>query len=306
MPTVEERCIEICSGNEASNLDHADRVKIAPQLAQYLLDTNAVNTVWNCNPQYQTKDSIISYLYYLNEDVIHQLLKKGLDLNLKVHSGLTQFTWLIGNAENDWANYLLQLSEKYQSREQRLTWINKTDSMTRVTEKPLLYRLLSSENYSISDVKQTALQLAVAKGYEDKTGIAERTVNTSNLQLAKQLLKLGADDGVNYQEPTKGNTALHIAYARRDLNTIQLLESYGASRDIVNREGKKPSDMLNLTFNQTKDLLTFHTSPDHHPNTFSLDDTRFNNMSNLAKIRLHASKPINNLISNVQFQHRTN
>lgn len=291
MPTVEEQCIEFCGGSEEYNLSIADRARIAPQLSTCLLDANAVNAVWNCSSQYHTKDTIISYLRYLDEDVIGQLLEKGLNLNLEVHSGVTQFTWIIGNAENDWANLLLQMSEKYQSREQRLTWINNTDSMMRVTEKPLLYRLFSFEHYYISHVKQTALQLAIAKGYEGQTG-SGHTVKTSNLQLAGQLLELGADEGINYQEPTKGNTVLHIAYARRDLNAIKILESYGASRDIVNREGKKPSDMLSLTFNQTQDLLKFHTSPDYHPNTFSLDKTRFNKAPNLAKIRLHAYKPL--------------
>lgn len=290
MPTVEEQCIELCGGRDMYHLSVAEQAIIGPQLSRCLLDANAVNTVWNCNSQYHTKDTIVSYLMYLDEDVIGQLLGKGLNLNLEVHHGVTQFTWIIGNAENEWANFLLQLSEKYQSREQRLTWINNTDSMIRATEKPLFHRLFSSEHYSFSHVKQTALQLAITKGYEGQTG-SGNIVKISNRQLAEQLLALGADEGINYQEPTKGNTVLHIAYARRDLSAIRLLESYGASLDIVNHEEKKPSDMLNLTFNQTQDLLKFHTSPDHHPNTFLLDKTRFNNASNLLKIRLHASNP---------------
>lgn len=70
------------------------------------------------------------------------------------------------------------------------------------------------------------------------------------------------------------------------------MESYGASRSIVNLEGKKPSDMLSSTFNNTQDLLTFHTSPDHHPNIFFLDEVRFNNTPNMVKIRLYVSKPV--------------
>ena len=291
MQTIEEQCIALCGGKEAFNLRDNELATIAPRLAACLINATAVNTVWNCSPQYHTKDTILSYFSYLDETVIGELLGRGLNLNLVVHNGVTQFTWLIGNAENDKASGLLQMSEKYQTREQRLTWINATDSMVRVTEKPLLQRVFSSEPYTISHVKQTALQLAIAKGYESQTGNGF-PISTSNLQLAAQLLALGADEGIDYQEPTKGNTALHIAYARRDFCAIQLLESYGASRDIENLEGKKPSDMLRLTFNQTQDLLTFHTSPDHHPNTYTLDKARFNNTPNLIKIKLYESKPV--------------
>ncbi len=291
MQTIEEQCIALCGGKEAYNLRDYERATIAPRLAACLIDANAVNTVWNCSPQYHTKDTIFSYFPYLDIEVIGQLLGKGLNLNLQVHNGCTQFTWLIGNAENDRAHSLLKMSEQYQTREQRLTWINTTDSMLRVTEKPLLHRVFSSEPYTISHVKQTALQLALAKGYEDKTG-SGYPINTSNLKLAAQLLALGADEGIDYQEPTKGNTALHIAYARRDLLAIQLLESYGASRDIKNFEGKKPSDMLKLTIDETQDLLAFHTSPDGHPNTYTLDVARFSNSPNLVKIRLYASMPV--------------
>ena len=140
-------------------------------------------------------------------------------------------------------------------------------------------------------VQQTPLQLVIAKGYEHRTGNGH-LVRTSNLQLAKQLLKLGADEEINYQEPAKGNTALHLAYARRNLRAIRLLESYGASRDIVNGDGKKPSEMLELTFNKVENLLRFHTSPDEHPNTFLLDERQFNDTANLANIRIHISNPV--------------
>ena len=132
MPTVEEKCVEFCGGREEFNINSvSERRKIAFQLAKYLLDSDAINTVWNCSPQYKIKDTIVSYLRYLDEGTIGQLLTKGLDLNIEIHNGVTRFTWMIGNAEKDWAD---ELSDKYQTREQRLTWINKTDSMIRFTE----------------------------------------------------------------------------------------------------------------------------------------------------------------------------
>lgn len=104
-------------------------------------------------------------------------------------------------------------------------------------------------------------------------------------------MELGADTAINYQEPGKGNTALHIAYARRDLKTIMLLESYGANREILNREGQKPADLLALTFKQTEQLLDFHTSLDIHEHVFLLELDAFNDKNNLRQIQQNLNTP---------------
>ena len=137
---------------------------------------------------------------------------------------------------------------------------------------------------TISRVEHTALQLAILKGYKDEDGLG-RHIHTSNVALARQLLELGADRAIDYQEPTNGNSVLHFAYARRDLAAIDLLESYGASKDVENRKGEKPSHMLKLSYDKVNRLLRAHTSPDGHPDTFLLDEDVFNSLDNLAAIK---------------------
>jgi hypothetical protein len=148
----------------------------------------------------------------------------------------------------------------------------------------LCFALFSSDNYvTQTKVGQTPLQLAIAKGYTNKNG-SGFDLDVSNLQIAEKLLRLGAVQQINYQEPTKGNTALHIAYARRDFDAIQLLEKYGASQNIRNKDGETPADMLALSFSQVEKLMKFHTSPDGHPNTFRLEQREFDNTQNLQRI----------------------
>jgi len=227
--------------------------------------------------------SIADYFRYLSRDQQVALLERGLDLNLlHVENGVAPFTWLIGNAENERAYDWLDLADKHQRPEQRSKWINKPDNMQRYDEI----------TGNVSTVGQTPLQLAIAKGYTTVNG-SGHSVSIPNLMLAEKLLHLGANDRIDYAEPTKGNTALHIACARHDFPAIKLLIRFGASRDVKNAEGKTPLDMLSLTFTDAQKLLAFHTSPDGHSNTFVLNQEQFLNQENLSKIKGLVSKPKN-------------
>ena len=287
--TILEKCTDICGGCPYWELDKSSRPTIGKSLAKYLLEIGFVNVVWPCrlHEGLTLRDTIISYLCYLDTDLVCDLFTEGLDLNLLVHNGVAALTWMIGNAENDWVSYLLRLSSKHQNLTQRLSWINKTDQMSCVQESEqwCLWGLFRWDaKLTISRVEHTALQLAILKGYKDVDGLGGH-IHTSNVALARQLLELGADRAIDYQEPTNGNSVLHFAYARRDLAAIDLLESYGASKDIENRKGKKPSHMLKLSYDKVSSLLRTHTSPDGHPDTFLLDEDTFNSADNLAAIK---------------------
>jgi hypothetical protein len=208
-----------------------------------------------------------------------EFLQRGLDLNLLHTHGMAPFTFSIGNAENDSVNRILDLAEQYQTREQRVVWINKPDKMMRSYDK---------KTGKITYVAQTALQLTIAKGYKTINGSGS-SLSVSNFQLAEKLLKLGADDCINYAEPTKGNTALHIAYLRRDYDAICLLERFGAGRHIKNLAGKMPYEMLALSFEESQDLLKFHTSPDGHASTYLLDKEQFLDRANLSILEQHVA-----------------
>ena len=194
-------------------------------------------------------------------------------------NGNAPFTFSIGNAENGWVDKMLDLAQQYQTREQRLIWINKPDKVMRSYDE---------ETKKITYVAQTALHLAMAKGYKTKSGDGS-PLSVSNLQLAEKLLKLGANYGINYAEPAKGNTALHIAYLRRDYDAICLLERFAAARHIKNLAGKTPCEMSTLSFEESKELLKFHTSPDRHPSTYLLDKAQFLDQTNLSILEHHAA-----------------
>ena len=221
--------------------------------------------------------------------MIDKLLEKGLNLNQKFANGTLAFTWFIGNAQNSLVNKLLTSAEINQKLDQRLTWINEKDSMIRLESiedaaLSLCFGLFENEPI-ISIVAQTPLQLVIAKGYTNASG-SNMPLCVSNLQIAEQLLRLGADKEINYQEPSQGNTALHIAYARRDCAAIKLLQNnYGASQYVRNNDGKLPKDMLSLSYNQVAELMVFHTSPDGHPNTYRLNQEEFDDALNLKRIK---------------------
>ena len=299
MNSLKERCTLLCKNKHADTLlfnRDPEICHIAEELARLLLDTNAVNTKWRVESYSgsgEEFEGIVNFLDYLDDDLRGQLLAKGLDLNQNLSfEGVVPFTWLIGNAQNKLVDELLTSAEQNQTLDQRLVWINKTDTMMRYPEPMetettgLCFGLFSNEGHGkLTTVGQTPLQLVIAKGYTDKSNGGNMDLDVSNLQIAEKLLRLGASQQINYQEPTRGNTALHIAYARRDYNAILLLEKYGATRHIRNKYGELPADMLRLSFSQVEKLLTFHTSPDGHPNTFRLNQEEFNDPHQLEKIK---------------------
>lgn len=287
MPTTAQCCQEICLDSADYEHTYEERRNIANRLAEFLLSKNEINCIWDFNKPFSGKASIVDYIYYLDQKTLKELMVKGLDLNPITHNGIVRFTWMIGNAENNTASFLLDMAARYQPPESRKIWINKTDAMYRYAFPTGCCCFFSSKSL-ITPVRQTALQLAIAKGYTDKDGDGQ-DLSPSNLQLAKKLLFLGANEAIDYAEPAKGNTALHLAYARRDFNAIKLLVEFGASPDVVNLDGKKPVDMLKLSFKEVQKLLQFHTSPDGQLNTFSLDIKEFQNEQNLFKIKSGSS-----------------
>lgn len=282
MPSIDYICSQLChdmpAGVLKNHINYKEMIAIASQLAQCLQNKNAVNTVWQCHKPKLTKESILSFLYYLDDTLINELLIQGLDLNIETDNGKLALTNMIGCGENDFVAKLLDHAKNHQSLEQRLVWINKTDATIRTqthdqTSVRLCYGLFCP-TIIVSEVKQTPLQLTIAKGYIGVNGNGF-LLAVSNLELAEKLLCLGANTVINYQEPTKGNTALHIAYARRDDNAIALLNKYGASKTILNKDGATPPDMLSLSFDQAEKLMVFHTSPHEHSHTYRLDEDNF-------------------------------
>lgn len=112
----------------------------------------------------------------------------------------------------------------------------------------------------------TPLILCIAKGHK-------RPGQMPNYALTEYLIANGA----NVNKPDDlGNTPLHYACVRRDLETIRLLLANNADQNIENHLGQKPSDMLDLNIDQARTLVYSITdgeeqgscSFDRNPQTF--------------------------------------
>lgn len=77
-------------------------------------------------------------------------------------------------------------------------------------------------------------------GYEDCTPLMYE-VYINNLDNVQLLIDNGAE--INYQRRADGNTSLHIAAKKSDIDMIELLLKYGARKDIKNEHAHLPIDL---------------------------------------------------------------
>lgn len=90
----------------------------------------------------------------------------------------------------------------------------------------------------------TALHLLIAKGYENISREGQ-FLECSNLTLIKKIIELGCE--VNIAN-AMGNTPLHLACLRRDPEMIALLLKAKAKKDVLNRDGLSPKELLNVGY----------------------------------------------------------
>ncbi|MCP5504133.1 MAG: ankyrin repeat domain-containing protein [Chlamydiales bacterium] len=105
-------------------------------------------------------------------------------------------------------------------------------------------------NFDIIGRGNTALHLALAKGYTNRTRDGA-PLTVSSIDLMRLLI---ARCNVNAHEPG-GNTPLHIACVRRDPVMIQELLRAGADRSITNSHGETPMDMLRKSDPEAHEIL---------------------------------------------------
>lgn len=94
--------------------------------------------------------------------------------------------------------------------------------------------------------KKTALQLAICKGRRNKKWdeLVNKLIEHTNLNLQNK----------------DGNTALHLAYARRDVAFIDSLMAKGADATIKNNKGQLPKDLWELSHREAWELMDPGTS----------------------------------------------
>ena len=274
MKLVEQTCSAICDQLECWRIDAGFVQVIGKKLAEYILRQDDVNVTWPCKVcnGIFSKESIMNYLPFLEESLVGKLMSKGLDLAMTLNRMLVGNNW-------DYVDFLLRLSSIHQDRAQRLTWINQKYEQRKSvsTSHTMTFCWTCTISYSSEldyELGYTALQTAILKS-DDRVDGMEYHVRPY-FHMARRLLELGADAAINYQEPYRGNTALHLAYLRRDLQAIELLESHGASNQVVNHKAEKPRQMLNYSQSKAGDILI---------DAELLNFSRFNSADNLAAIK---------------------
>jgi len=95
------------------------------------------------------------------------------------------------------------------------------------------------------------LHLVLIKGYTDVSRQKQQLAFT-NATLAKELLEKGADPNLTCKD---GNTALHIACARRDVEMIRLLLEHRADRNIQNGAGQTSFRLLSQSYEEANTFL---------------------------------------------------
>ncbi len=157
------------------------------------------------------------------------LFRNEADNNVQDIVGDTPLMWAIANAKNGMAGEILRKLPSSQ---------------------------VSSLNKQCTD-RNTALHLLIAKGYTTRSADGQLLPCTNF-----DLLKLAVEKGANVNlADKKGNTPLHLAYARRDAKMIQLLLEHGADRNAVNTAGQKPIQLAQMgtdteSYGRARDFFT--------------------------------------------------
>lgn len=165
------------------------------------------------------------------KELFYQL---GVNCNLTWEEyGNTPLLFLIANAYNTEAEYLLVLADKY------------PQNILDVNVRSTLFGT-------------SALHLVVAKGYRDRS-FHNESLTVSNLALAEKLIQHGANVNLSIEKKddiADGMTALHLAAARKDMEFCKLLIEHGADLHIKAAKGQAPLDLLFMSDKDAKHLIS--------------------------------------------------
>ncbi len=173
--------------------------------------------------------TILHFIAKLDRPVefVKILKDQGIDFSKKDRFGNTALMWAIANANNTMAKEIIELGG--------VAVINEQDDR------------LS---------KSAPLHLLIVKGYKDKSCDGE-TLEYSNAYLVKLLIDKGADVNICNGD---GDTPLHLAVLRRNVEMVDCLLKHGARLDIKNKKGETPLDQLKKTFDSAKSVLCSTTA----------------------------------------------
>ncbi|CCB91764.1 putative uncharacterized protein [Waddlia chondrophila 2032/99] len=146
----------------------------------------------------------------------------GIDFNIQDRWDNTALIWAIANGNNSMASEILNYPQ----------------------------------NLDLKGLGNSALHLAIAKGYKNRTRDG-KPLTISNLQLVQKLVDKGADPNLRNKN---GYTALHLACIRRDAPMIEALLKNGGDLSIQTNDGKTCKELLEYTFKEAGAIINEVTS----------------------------------------------
>ncbi len=219
------------------NRNHFERV----EQEQYISNPDDKNSTLQASPINQ-RPLLMDLALRGNHDALKDMGNYDPNVTDTIFKNNTPLIWAIANGNNEFAHKFIE------------TFGDKIDFLKQA-------------------IDNNALFLILTKGYKDKTsGGATFDEQHSALNIAKKIKETIGDDGFKElinQKCRLGNTALHIACARRDTETINFLIERGADIELKNEHGLTPFDMLDLQYKDACDLCNNISS------AFLLDKTLY-------------------------------
>lgn len=170
---------------------------------------------------------VAKYGRYIDQAQV--LLEAGADINTRENpiipgndDGNTPLLWAIANANVDMALFLINNGPKY------------------------------GINFELQAHHHPALHFAIAKGVMHVTNSGKRIVDGFR-QIIHCLVEQGAD--VNAKDERNGNTPLHLAVLRRDVEVVEFLLANGADSGIINNHGQTARDMLQYDLSAARRMV---------------------------------------------------
>jgi len=187
-------------------------------LLKSVLDVNAGAPIW-------LNGTALHHLakYGSPEQFVEIFAMNGINFNCLDNYGNTALVWAIANGNNTVALEIMK------------------------------YR----QDFNVDCHGNTALHLAVAKGYKDRTRDGTR-LTVSNLQLVKKLAADGANPNVLNKN---GFSALHLACIRRDPEMVKALIENGGDLDVKTEDGRTCRKLLECSFEEANAIIRSVTPP---------------------------------------------
>ncbi len=204
------------------NGNHFERV----EQEQYISNPDDKNSTLQVNPINQ-RPLLVDLALRGNHDTLKDMGNYDPNVTDTIFKDNTPLIWAIANRNNEFAHKFIE------------TFGDKIDFLKQA-------------------IDNNALFLMLTKGYKDKTsGGATFNEQYSALNIAKKIKETIENDAFKElinQKCRLGNTALHIACARRDTETINFLIESGADIELQNEHGFTPFDMLDLDYKDACEL----------------------------------------------------